>query len=250
VKIHTYYIYSLEAFTQVFYRGIDVVTKPKEEKPDGEEEEEELDEAEQDRRLAQRCEILTNSITTTVFNYIRRGLFEVDKLTVATLVTLRILVNDEKLTEEEVEYLVSGKISADPGNMGPLHEWLQETSWPKVKALEGLKKFSGLGDNMQSDSDDWLKWFDAERPEVTKIPGEYQKSLSPFERLILLRSLRPDRVTTALRTWISDVMGREYVEQKPFDMAATYAETSNQTPTFFVLFPGVDPTPWVEGLGK
>jgi dynein heavy chain len=33
-------------------------------------------------------------------------------------------------------------------------------------------------------------------------------------------------------------------------MPATYAETSNQTPTFFVLFAGVDPTPWVEGLGK
>jgi dynein heavy chain len=26
VKIHTYYIYSLEAFTTVFYRGIDIVT--------------------------------------------------------------------------------------------------------------------------------------------------------------------------------------------------------------------------------
>ena len=33
-------------------------------------------------------------------------------------------------------------------------------------------------------------------------------------------------------------------------MPATYEETSPQTPTFFVLFPGVDPTPWVEDLGK
>ena len=32
-------------------------------------------------------------------------------------------------------------------------------------------------------------------------------------------------------------------------MPATYEETSPQTPTFFVLFPGVDPTPWVEELG-
>ncbi len=28
VKIHTYYIYSLAAFTQVFFRGIDLVTTP------------------------------------------------------------------------------------------------------------------------------------------------------------------------------------------------------------------------------
>jgi dynein heavy chain, axonemal len=31
-------------------------------------------------------------------------------------------------------------------------------------------------------------------------------------------------------------------------MVATYDETSNTTPVFFVLFPGVDPTPWVESL--
>jgi len=34
VKIHTYYIYSLEAFTQVFYRGIDLVPLILPPKPD------------------------------------------------------------------------------------------------------------------------------------------------------------------------------------------------------------------------
>jgi dynein heavy chain len=62
--------------------------------------------------------------------------------------------------------------------------------------------------------------------------------------------MRPDRVTTALKSWIEEMMGKAYVFQKPFDMVATFAETSNQTPTFFVLFAGVDPTPWVENLGK
>jgi hypothetical protein len=31
--------------------------------------------------------------------------------------------------------------------------------------------------------------------------------------------MRPDRVTTALRAWIEEMMGKEYVFQKPFDMA-------------------------------
>ena len=103
---------------------------------------------------------------------------------------------------------------------------------------------------MQSESDLWQRWFDSEQPESAKLPGDYQKSLEPFDRLILLRAMRPDRVSTALKVWIEECMGRDYVFQQPFDMAATYAETSNQIPTFFVLFPGVDPTPWVEGLGK
>jgi dynein heavy chain len=92
--------------------------------------------------------------------------------------------------------------------------------------------------------------FDNEQPEVAKLPGDYEKNLNDFERLILLRALRPDRITTALRTWIGKTMGPDYIFQKPFDMAATFEETGNNTPMFFVLFPGVDPTPWVEGLGK
>ena len=92
---------------------------------------------------------------------------------------------------------------------------------------------------MQSDNDEWQRWFDSEMPEIAKLPGDYQNCLSNFDRLILLRAMRPDRVTTALKSWIEEMMGKEYVFQRPFDMVATFAETSNQTPTFFVLFAGV-----------
>lgn len=45
-------------------------------------------------------------------------------------------------------------------------------------------------------------------------------------------------------------MGVNYVLQQPYDMAQTYVETSPAIPMFFVLFPGVDPTPWVESLAR
>lgn len=45
-------------------------------------------------------------------------------------------------------------------------------------------------------------------------------------------------------------MGMNYVLQQPYNMAETYVETSPATPMFFVLFPGVDPTPWVESLAR
>ena len=150
--------------------------------------------------LLPRCVVLVDAVTTTVFNYVRRGLFERDKLTVATMLTLKILVNDGILAQEEVDYLVMSKVSntgkifpsgrimgnptvctfmqpaqkyrwrmsspfihrsctmqasMDPGNMGPLGEWLPETIWPKLKSLERIKRFQNIGDAMQSDSDDW-----------------------------------------------------------------------------------------------
>ena len=54
----------------------------------------------------------------------------------------------------------------------------------------------------------------------------------------------------ALTTFVATQLGKESVVAKPFDMATTYEESSKSTPTFFVLFPGVDPTVWVEGLGR
>ncbi len=58
-----------------------------------------------------RCVVLVDAVTMTVFNYVRRGLFERDKLTVATMLTLKILVNDGILAQEEVDYLVMSKVS-------------------------------------------------------------------------------------------------------------------------------------------
>jgi len=267
VKMHSYYIYSLAAFTEVFYRGIDKVSPPVEDTPppaDGEGTQEVAEaeaevEAEPvveltDEQLAERCVHLIDSITSTTFDYIRRGLFVHHKLTVATLLTLQICLNDGMLVPDEVDFLVASKTVTESSNMGPLGEWMTESVWQKVKALDtgGMKRFQGLGDNMQSESEEWLAWFDNAEPENlnTKLPGDYQKSLTVFERLILLRAMRPDRMISALSNWVGDTMGKGFVQQKPFDMADTYSESSPQTPMFFVLFAGVDPTEWVEGLGK
>lgn len=56
----------------------------------------------------------------------------------------------------------------DPGNMGPLGEWLPEAIWPKLKSLERIKRFQNIGDAMQSDSDEWQV---TTRVSVCKLPG-------------------------------------------------------------------------------
>lgn len=249
VKIHTYYIYSLESFQAVFFRAIDNVSLEKKMVESGEidyEGEQDLDSED----LSARCDELRLSITRTVFSYIRRGLFEKDKLTVSALMTFKIMINDSKMDPNDVDFLLKSKTSIDPGNMGPLQEWLPENIWPRIKALETMSRFKGLGDNMQSDSEEWCSWFDSEKAEVAVLPGEYQKTLTPFDRLILLRAIRPDRLLISLSDFIVTTIGKEFVVQKPFSMADTFDETSKNTPVFFVLFAGVDPTPWVEKLGK
>ena len=58
--------------------------------------------------------------------------------------------------------------------------------------------------------------------------------------------MRPDRVSSALTAFVGEMMGERYVEEPAFNIFETFAETTSRIPIFFVLFPGVDPTPEVE----
>ena len=112
--------------------------------------------------------------------------------------------------------------------------------------------FDKLGEDMATASSKWRQWFDDEEPERLPAPGESGRVLvaSPVHLLLLLRALRPDRLTAALRIFVTAKLGAEYISPPPFNMSATYDESSVATPIFFVLFPGVDPTSMVEALGK
>lgn len=79
----------------------------------------------------------------------------------------------------------------------------------------------------------------------------------PFKKLLVLRCLRPDRITVALTTFIKQALpiGDQFVEMDQklafseiLSSAIEDAEPSN--PIFFILSPGSDPVKEVEKLGK
>ncbi len=61
--------------------------------------------------------------------------------------------------------------------------------------------------------------------------------------------MRTDRIPAALRAYVANQLGPSFSQPQAFNMLSAYMESSASTPIFFVLFPGVDPTPWVESLG-
>lgn len=56
--------------------------------------------------------------------------------------------------------------------------------------------------------DDWRVLFDSSSPHLELLPSEWQACLGPFQRLLLLRSLRPDKLTQAINKYVADTMGR------------------------------------------
>jgi dynein heavy chain len=281
-KIHTFYQYSLNAYVVVFQRGIDLVSAKPKVNPllrlraaasrvmkssfswnvdvlkaaraqggGGQQfESSNQPEPQSEEELTKRLDVLLNSIQYSVFNYIRRGLFERDKLTMATQLCLWVLRKDGQIDNEEIQNLIVGA-QKDTGDQmsANLAEWLPESAWLGLQALKDLPAFATLATDMDNSPELWKRWYDLEKPETADMPKEY-KSMDLWKKILVLRCIRSDRVAMAMYTYCKEQLGPKYVDEDAFDMRAAYNESSPSTPIFFVLFPGVDPTKDVESLGN
>lgn len=94
---------------------------------------------------------MQESATRVTFAYLNRGFFNIDKLTIASLLCLRLLVDTGELEDDLVRKLIGPIASASPPDMpSAVSEWLPESLWSKVKALELEKPvFDRLGEAME-----------------------------------------------------------------------------------------------------
>ena len=216
---------------------------------------EERDALAEGANLGERLQLLKQSVSLVVFDFVRTGLFEKDKLTVVTLITLRIMMDEGLLSKVYMECIMRGRAAEEVTERGAdLSKWLSEASWARLKAIEeDLAQtdpvFADLTERVTSESEEWEEWYNQTNPESAPMPGDYS-ALTGVPRLMLLRVFRPDRLPTALNDYVREQLGEDFVNQPPFNMSALYEYTSSRTPVLFVLYPGVDPTSWVEDLGR
>lgn len=196
--------------------------------------------------LEKRLEDLLESCTYTVFTYTRRGLFDKDKLTFLSLLTFSIYLRNGGIDAEEYAALCSGgRSTAPPPITDDLSRWMNESQWAALDALTNVKGFGNLAKDMEKASDEWYAWNAHEKPEKAKMPSEWGK-LSDFRRLLVIRALRPDRISCALLEFCEARMGEKYVNEDAFDAAAMMKESTSGSPIFFVLFPGYSPSKEIE----
>lgn len=281
-KIHTYYVFSLHSFVSFFLRGIHLAgqknvsydasdmhdeSMEEEQETDLDElgkqierrvkeiEERDLQDADKSS-LPERLELLKQSVSLTVYNFVRSGLFERDKLTVASLITMRILMEDGTLDRQFFDVICRCRPAEDvPAMSEELSKWMSEGTWARLKALEEElgqvdSIFSEILEKIQVDGEEWEDWYNHSDPENHPMPGDFRELENDIRRLLLLRVIRPDRLPIALSKFVQENLGDEFINQPPFSMVDTYHFSTNRTPILFVLYPGVDPTSWVEDYGK
>lgn len=73
------------------------------------------------------------------------------------------------------------------------------------------------------------------------LPKPLEKRLDSFQKMIILKSLRPDKVTNAMQDFISFHLGQQFIEPQTTDFQAMFKESGPTIPLIFVLSTGTDP---------
>jgi dynein heavy chain len=88
---------------------------------------------------------------------------------------------------------------------------------------------------------EWKAWRNSEDPYAAKMPGDYSKKLTDFDKLIMIKCLRYELLQQAMAEYVIRDMGQFYVESPSVSMDIIYEDISTITPLIFVLSQGADP---------
>lgn len=200
---------------------------------------------------SKRINNIIDVLTFSTFLYMCRGFFESHKMLYALLLSLKIQMQKGILTQAHFDCFLKGGAALDISSVRRKpKEWISDMTWLHVIQLTAsIPVFRDLADSMYRNDSVWKQWYDQEAPETTKVP-EFDDRLDSFGRLLIVRALREDRTLLCASEFISDVLGRKYIESVPLNLETALAESDARTPLVCLLSPGSDPTNLIEALAK
>jgi dynein heavy chain, axonemal len=195
--------------------------------------------------LTARIQSLNDHFTYSLFRNVCRSLFERHKLLFSLLLCIRILQGRGEVDDDEWLFLITGGVAMENPFANPAPEWLSERAWGEICRLSDLRVFKGLREHVESQHAAWREVYDSEAPHHADLPGEWGTlgRLSRMQKLLVLRTIRPDKVILAVQEFVESQMGEQFLKPPPFDLKGCHEDSNPGQPLIFVLSPGSDPMP-------
>ena len=105
--------------------------------------------------------------------------------------------------------------------------------------------FSKLCKELEDYADDWEAYAIGREPfdrYFDVMPCNYGKRLNAFEKLLLIKLFRPEKVAESISTYLEQEIGPEFASNPVSSIENLFMASDCGTPIIFVLSQGVDPT--------
>ena len=152
--------------------------------------------------------------------------------------------------EEWMFFLTGGVGVGSNGPPNPAPAWLSEKSWGEIVRLSAMPSFKGFADSVHDNIEAWRDVYESTEPWRAPYPGGWDQILSSFQKLIVLRLIRSDKIVNGVLDFVKGKMGQRYIEPPPFDLAASFKDSNACAPLIFILSPGSDPMTSLIGYGE
>lgn len=190
--------------------------------------------------LEDRLKHLNAFFTRSIYENVCRSLFEKDKLVFSFSLCVGILSARGDMNEKLLSFFLTGGVLLDNPHPNPAPEWLTEKSWNEIVRAGNLEALKNLPESVIENINEWKIFYDQPNPQDENFPAPYA-DVDDFISLILLKTIRPDKIVHAVKKFIIKFMGTEFVNPPSFDLKASYEDSSPTIPLIFILSPGSDP---------
>ncbi|KZC13452.1 Dynein heavy chain 10, axonemal [Dufourea novaeangliae] len=197
-----------------------------------------------DPTLQKRLQNIILTLTKNVYDYGCTGIFERHKLLFSFQICTRLEQSMENVSQKELDFFIKGSIALEKATMANPTEWLPTTGWVDMLKLskDFPETFGLLPSELEEYDEEWEKWYDLDAPESVEFPLDYSTKLKPFEKLMLIRCFRVDRVYRGIVNYISEIMGEQYITPPHVSFDMIFEQSTPTMPVVFILSPGSDPT--------
>jgi dynein heavy chain 2, cytosolic len=190
------------------------------------------------KHVDERLQKLCADIEIRVLYFVGRALVKGDRAMFAMHLVRGMHADHFQLREWEI---FIGSLVVSVGDVGALRNY---PSWGPSDRQSAFRLLSEQLPHLITslELDNTQKWqrFSTALEAEKEIPP--LRGVSPFQKVLLIQALRPDRLHSAILNFCCELLRIETVSPPPLSLNSLYEESSTQTPILLISSPGADPS--------